>query len=59
MKKMLDSFNDFARSPQTILQKIDLVKEIKNISGLYVSSKNIVFKNKHSSPIFILGDSIK
>ena len=50
MKKMLDSFNDFARSPQTILQKIDLVKEIKNISGLYVSSKNIVFKNKHSSP---------
>ena len=28
MKKMLDSFNDFARSPQTILQKIDLVKEI-------------------------------
>ena len=59
MKKMLDSFNDFARSPQTILQKIDLVKEINNISGLYVSSKNIVFKNKHSSPIFILGDSIK
>ena len=41
---MLDSFNDFARSPQTILQKIDLVKEIKNISGLYVSSKNIVLK---------------
>ena len=59
MKKMLDSFNDFARSPQTILQKIDLVKEIKNISGLYVSSKNIVFKNKHNNPIFILGDSIK
>ena len=59
MKKMLDSFNDFARSTQTILQKIDLVKEINNISGLYVSSKNIVFKNKHSSPIFILGDSIK
>ena len=59
MKKMLDSFNDFARSPQTILQKIDLVKEINNISGLYVSSKNIVFNNKHSSPIFILGDSIK
>ena len=59
MKKMLDSFNDFARSTQTILQKIDLVKEINNISGLYVSSKNIVFNNKHSSPIFILGDSIK
>ena len=59
MKKMLDSFNDFARSPQTILQKIDLVKEINNISGLYVSSKNIVFNNKHNSPIFILGDSIK
>lgn len=59
MKKMLDSFNDFARSPQTILQKIDLVKEINNISGLYVSSKNITFSNKHSKPIFILGDSIK
>lgn len=59
MKKMLDAFNDFARSTQTILKKIDLVKEINNISGLYVSSKNIIFKNKHSSPIFVLGDSIK
>ena len=59
MKKMLDAFNDFARSPQTILQKIDLVKEISNISSLYVSSKNITFNNKHNYPIFILGDSIK
>ena len=59
MKKMLDAFNDFARSPQTILQKIDLVKEINNISSLYVSSKNITFNNKHNYPIFILGDSIK
>jgi len=59
MKKMLDAFNDFARSPQTILQKIDLVKEINNISSLYVSSKNITFNNKQNYPIFILGDSIK
>ena len=59
MKKMLDAFNDFARSPQTILQKIDLVKEINNISSLYVSSKNITFNNKQNHPIFILGDSIK
>ena len=59
MKKMLDAFNDFARSPQTILQKIDLVKEISNISSLYVPSKNITFNNKHNYPIFILGDSIK
>ena len=44
---------------QTILQKIDLVKEISNISSLYVSSKNITFNNKHNYPIFILGDSIK